>query len=78
MAKEEMWAQCRLKQDNTTLVSYIPLKDGVKPGASVEVLNDNGDSMGFWLVENAGPPVSKEFVVDARNQYKQHRKATDI
>ncbi len=68
------YQQCKLKQNNATIVSWIESR-GAKIGNKVELLEEEG----LWDVISVGRwKLSKEALNLQESYHRSHRKGTDI
>lgn len=65
-----------MKKGTTTTVSWIPLEFAEK-GKIVNLKNDGVWDNG-WVVDAIGTKLPTHFVIDRSQEYKKHRKRTDI
>ena len=71
--KSVPYKQCKLKRENTTTTSWIPVKFA-KVGKCVKLKDEDG-----WIVEEVGSLARPYDDVSERSQdYKKTRRASDI
>lgn len=72
MSKNRMYCQCVLRKGDNIQVSWIPEKFA-EVGRVLRLKEDNG-----WVVQRVDSKMPENMMVYMRDEYRHHRKVTDI